>query len=189
MPDRDVPVTVYLEPAEKSKLEKWSDKSGKSLSQLCRDAILEYTDRDRTERIESEVRKLDDKLDRVLTLIDGQHTHTPGDSEPQSVPEKARSIARRLYENHEMPVNQTDVEIAIEDIAGGDDRTLEKYLSQLKKRGLLYEHPVSPVWTDEKEEYVTWVESARHNPDVHEVTQEYGMSTTEYTQLAEEIEA
>lgn len=182
---RDTPVTVYLTPAEKAKLDEWASESDKSLSHLCREAILEYTDRDRTERIEHEVRAIDDKLDRVLTLIDGEHTHTSAPDKTASVPEKTRSIARRLYRNHEMPVKTTDVELAIEDIAGADDRTVAKYTEQLKKRGLLYEHPNSPVWTDEKEQWVVWVENAYHNPDVHDVTQEYGMSTIEYTDLAE----
>ena len=184
---RDTPVTVYLTSDEKAKLDDWASETDKSLSHLCREAILEYTDRDRTERIEHEMRQVNDKLDRVLTLVDGEHTHTRGgDSRTQSVPEKTRTIARRVYENHEMPVKMTDVELAIEDIAGADDRTLGKYKEQLKKRGLLYEHPNSPVWTDDETEWVQWMENAHVRVDVHEVTQPYAMSTTEYTQLAEE---
>lgn len=184
MSREDNPLTIYLTDKEKAKLKRWSEKTGKSLSELGRDAILEYTDRDRTERIESEVRDLHDKMDRVLTLVDGEHAHTRAN---KSIPEKTRDIARRLYQNHEMPVKNNDVEIAIEDIAGGDDRTVEKYKDQLKKRGLLYEHPNSAVWTDDKEEWVAWTENAYHNPDVHEVTQEYGMSTTDYTKLVEQL--
>lgn len=158
------------------------------MSELLRDAVLEYTDLDRYERIEHEMDQLHEKIDRVLTLVDGEHTHTKGGDKTTSVPEKARSIARRIYTNHDTPVKTTDVELAIEDIAGGDERTISKYKEQLKKRGLLYEHPNSPVWTDDKETYVGWVEGAYHNPDVHKVTQEYGMSTTEYTEIAEAIE-
>jgi len=189
MTARDNPVTVYLTDDEKAKLERWSDKADKSLSHLCRDAILEYTDRDRTERVEHEVREVHDKVDRVLSLMDSQHTHTQGgDSKTQSVPETARAIARRIYRNHDAPFEGSDVELAIEDLGGADDRTKDRYMEQLKKRGLLYEHPNSPVWTDDKAEWVQWVESAYHEADVHEVTQEYGMSTTEYTRLAEEVE-
>lgn len=183
MGNRDNPVTVYLTDAEKQKLDRWSDEVDKPLSQLCRDAILEYTDRDRTERIEHEVRDVNDKLDRVLSLVDGEHAHTSGGQ--KSVPEKARSVAQHLYRNHETPIQEKDVVMAIENIADvGDERSVGKYKEQLKKRELLFEHPNSPVWTDDKEEWVGWVEGAYHNPDIHEVTAEYGMSTTEYAQLA-----
>jgi len=93
---RDNPVTVYLTDEEKHKLNEWCDTVDKSLSTLCREAIREYTDRDRTERVEHEVRDINDKLDRVLTLIDGEHTHTSGMDKTTSVPAKAREIARRL---------------------------------------------------------------------------------------------
>jgi len=186
MSRRDNPVTVYLTDQEKQKLSKWSEEVDKPISQLAREAILEYTDRDRTERVEHEVRDVNEKIDRVLSLLDGEHTHTSGGQ--KSVPEKVREVARRLYQNHSMPVKDKDVEIAIEDIAGGDDRTVEKYKRQLKKRELLFAHPNSPVWTDEKEQWVGWVEGAYHNPDVHEITQDYGLSTTEYANIAGKIE-
>lgn len=189
MTNRDNPVTVYLTDDEKAKLKRWSDKTNKSISQLARQAILEYTDRDRVERVESEMNQLHEKMDRVLSLIDSQHAHTsiPSDA-TKSVPQKAREIVRRLYQNHEMPVRNEDVEIAIEDIAGGDSRTLKKYKKQFKKRGLLYEHPVSPVWTDDKEQFVKWSENATVNNDVHDAIQDYGISATEYTKLAEELD-
>lgn len=188
MSRRDNPVKTYLSDEEEKKLEQWADEVDKSKSELLRDAVMEYTDLDRYERIEHDLNQLTEKVDRVLTLVDGEHAHTKGSDRTTSVPEKARTIARRLYKNHEVPVKTKDVELAIEDIAGGDERTVSKYKDQLKKRGLLYEHPNSPVWTDDQSQYVKWVEGAYHNPDVHEVTQEYGMSTTEYTQHAEEID-
>ena len=52
MAERDNPVTVYLTDGEKADLEQWADESGKSVSELSRQAIREYTDRDRFERIE-----------------------------------------------------------------------------------------------------------------------------------------
>jgi len=118
---------------------------------------------------------------------DGEHTHTRGKSRNQSIPETAREIARTLYRNHTMPVPNEKVELTIEDIGGADERTLEQYRSQLKKRGLLYEHPVSAVWTNDKEQFVEWVENATVQPDIHEVTKDYGMSTTEYTEIAEQV--
>ena len=183
MSSRDNPVTVYLTDAEKRQVEQWADESGKTVSGMARDAILEYTDRDRAARIE-------DKVDRALSLLsDGEHTRTREVGRNTSVPEKARAIARRLYDNHEMPVKGDDVELAIEDIAGADERTIRTQKEQLKKRGLLYEHPIQPVWTDSKRQWVKWVQNATVNTDVHEWTDEYQLSSDEFTEIAEEIEA
>jgi len=185
MTDRDNQVITYLSDAEYSQLKEWSNETGKSMSHLLREAILEYTDKDRTARVE-------DKVDRVLTLLDDtEHTHTRDSvstaSGTKSVPEKARTIAKRLYENHDVPIQGKDVEIAIEDIAGGDDRTIDKYKSQLKKRGLLFQHPHSPVWTDSKQEWVGWVESCTVEKDVVEYTSEYSITTDEYDEIATEV--
>lgn len=183
MTARDNPVTVYLTDEEKAQIAEWADKAGKSQSDLLRDAVLEFTDRDRAARIE-------DKLDRVLTQLDGDtHAHTPAATGSASVPERAREIARLVYQNHDLPVKGADVEIAIENVAGGDERTVSKYKEQLKKRGLLYRHPMQPVWTDEKREWVQWVENATVSDDVHDHTQEYDMDTDEYDRLAEEVTA
>lgn len=184
MTQRDNPVTVYLTDKEKAKLKEWSNETGKSISELSRDAILEYTDFDRFQRIE-------EKVDSVLTLLEnGEHTHTKDRaslSKSMSVPEKARTIAQRCYKNHDMPMKNKDVEIAIEDIAGGDDRTVDKHKSQLKKRGLLYEHPMGTVWTDDKEMWVSWVENATVGEDVHDYTDEYSMDIDEYDKIAEKV--
>lgn len=185
MSRRNNQVKTYLTDKENAKLERWAEKVDKSKSELLRQAVLEYTDRDRVERVESEVRGLHDKMDRVLSLVDGQHAHTRGN---KSIPEKSREIAQTLYQSHDMPVKDETVELTIENIAGGDERTVTQYKAQLKKRELLFEHPNSPVWTDDKNEWVKWTENAYHNPDVHEVTEAYGISITEYSELAEEID-
>lgn len=178
MSDRNNRKVTYLTDEEASQLSEWADKSGKSESALLREAVIEYLDNGRGARIE-------EKVDRVLSLLgDAEHTHTR-DGPSQSVPEKARSIARRCHSNHDMPMKGADVEIAIEDIAGGDGRTVSKYKEQLKKRGLLYEHPFQPVWTDSKTEFVGWVEGATV-ADVHEVLDSYSMTTDEYHQIAED---
>jgi len=176
---RDNPVTAYLTDGEKSQLKRWSDECDKPQSQLVREAVLEYMDKDRTQRIE-------EKVDRCLTLLENQsNTHT---SNPKgSVPEKTRQIAKRIYANHGVPIQQSDVEIAIEDIAGGNDRTVDQYLNQLKKRNLLFRHPMQPVWTDEKEQWVSWVENATVGKDIHEYTEQYGIDTDEYTEIAEKV--
>jgi hypothetical protein len=184
MSERCNQVITYLDDAEYQQLQEWSDTTGKSMSHLLREAILEYTDRDRTARIE-------EKVDRVLAQFgETEHTHTWNMDPPKpqkSVPDKAREIARRLYSNHEMPVKGTDVELAIEDIAGGDTRTVAKYKDQLKKRGLLYEHPVQPVWSDEKTQWVKWVENATVSGSVLDWTTEYGIETDEYEKIASEV--
>jgi len=180
-------VQVYLSDEERAELDRMADAAGKSVSHLCRDAILEYTDRDRAERIEAEMGEVHDKLDRVLTLVDSGHAHTSGPKH-ESVPDKARKVAEVIQERHDSPVKNDDVEIAIEDFAGADDRTLKKYKSQLKKRGLLYQHPVSPVWTTDKREWVEWQEAASIGRDLHEVLEPYSMTAQEYDEIAIEVE-
>ena len=54
-------------------------------------------------------------------------------------------------------VKDVDVKRAIEDVAGGDPRTMEKYKTMLRERGLLYEHPSeSAVWTAEPDRWAKW---------------------------------
>lgn len=184
MSNRDNRVVTYLTDAEKQQLDEWADKTDKSLAHLLREAVLEYTDRDRTARIE-------EKVDKALTLLENEeHTRTQesdADGTQKSVPEKAREVARRIYQNHDSPIKGKDVEIAIEDLAGGDERTLKKYHEQLKKRGLLFEHPVQPIWTDSKREWVSWMENATVGKDIYEWTDEYRMDMDEYDEIAEEI--
>jgi len=187
---RDNVVKTYLDDEEKRQLAEWADESGKSQAALLRQAVLEYLDHDRAARIESEVRDLNTKVDDVLSLLDDGGTHTHTTSGPQSVPEKARRVARHIYDRYDIPVSTTDVELAIENIADvGDDRSIQKYKRQLKKRGLLYQHPSGNVWTDETDEFVSWVEGAYHEPDVHDVTDAYDISTDEYIDIAEKVTA
>jgi len=186
MPDRDNQVIAYLDDGEYSQLKEWSDETGKSMSHLLREAILEYTDRDRTARIE-------EKVDRVLAVLDeSENTHTQtqaGTKGQNSVPEKAREIALRLYKNHDPPINDSDVRRAIEDIAGADDRTVRKYKHQLKSRDLLYEHPSdSPVWTVDRSEWVSWAESyinAVPDMSVNDVVEDYDIQPSEYAKVVE----
>jgi len=187
---RDNVVKTYLDDEEKRQLVEWADDTGKSQAALLRQAVLEYLDHDRAARIEEEVRELNTKVDDILACVDdgGSHTHTT--SAPQSVPEKARSVARHIFDRHGMPIKTGDVELAIENIADvGDDRSVKKYKHQLKKRGLLYEHPNGNVWTDKTEQFVRWVEGAFVNPDVYAETDEYDINQDEYVEIVEEIEA
>lgn len=187
MTTRDNPVTFYLTDEEKAKLNQFADTAGKSLSELSRDAVREYTDKDRFERIE-------DKLDRVLSAMDGgENTHTKqvSSSKQMSVPETTREIAKRIHRNHESPIKTVDVELAIEDIGGASERTVQQYKEQLKKRGLLYEHPAdSPVWTDEKSQWVKWADNyldAVPDETVADLTDAYRMGIDEFDKIAEKV--
>jgi len=178
---RDNPVTAYLNDAEKQQLTEWADECDKPQSQLVREAIIEYMDNDRTQRIE-------DKVDRCLSLLEnGTHTHT-GNNPKGSVPEKTRAIAQAIYANHTVPMKEKDIEIAIENNAGvGDHRTVAKYKKQLKKRQLLFCHPMQPVWTDDKEQWVGWVENATVGKDVKDQIDMHGMEMDEYDEIAMEV--
>jgi len=187
---RDNVVKTYLDDEEKRQLVEWSEDTGKSQAALLRQAVLEYLDHDRSARIEAEVRDLNTKVDDILTHLDDSGSHTHTSSGPQSVPEKARAVARHIHDRHDIPIKTSDVEIAIENIADvGDDRSIDKYKRQLKKRGLLYQHPSGTVWTDEKTQFVNWVEGAYHDPDLHEVTDEYDIDTDEYIDIADKVTA
>jgi len=193
MSQRDNIVSTYLSDDEKADLSRMADESDESQSSIVRKAVLEYLDHDRNARIEAKVREIDDKLERTLTLLDeDEHTHTSKQSKASSTVEKARSIARRIHSNHEPPVKAVAVERAIEDIAGADDRTLDKYKDILKKRGLLYRHPSeSPVWTDDRREWAGWVESyvnATPSASVDDYTDDYSIEIDEYERLAAQVQ-
>jgi len=139
MSEKTEQVKAYVTPAEKRQLKEWAAETDQSLSSLVRQAVLEYTDRDRAARIE-------DKLDRVLNSLDDGDTHTQtrpdnaGMQGSQTV-ERTREIADRIYDNQPAIMGESDVERAITDIAGGDPRTVKKYKDELRERSLLYRHP------------------------------------------------
>lgn len=160
MTDRDNPVTTYLTDAEKRQVEAWANETGKSVSGLLRDAILEYTDRDRAARITDEVVDLRDEIEALRGELREQmdHTHTSAHAAQRGseTVEKAREIVQRIRENHGHQCTTEDLERAIEDIAGGDPRTIEKYREHLRARGHLLEHPVSDaeVWFTDVEDWI-----------------------------------
>jgi hypothetical protein len=130
------------------------DKSRGAKPKHLENALRAYLDQDREARIEQ-------KVDEVLGHLrdDGAHTHTKAPDRASATVEKARRIAKRCYRNHEVPMKEADVRRAIEDIAGADDRTIEKYTGLLKERNLLYRHPNSAVWTDDREQFVSWADA------------------------------
>lgn len=155
MSDRSEQVKAYVTPAEKQQLKEWAEETDQSLSALVRQAVLEYTDKDRTARIE-------DKLDRVLDTLDAGDTHTQtysggGGTEGSQTVERTREIADRLYDNHGTVIDDSDVERAVTDIAGGDPRTVAKYKDELRDRSLLYQHPNGDLerWYAEREMWLS----------------------------------
>lgn len=156
-------------------------------------AVREYLDKGRDARIE-------EKLDEVLTHVcddDATHTHKHAESSQKGseTVEKVRQIAERVYTNHSTTdrdvIPPSAVERAIEDIAGADSRTVEKYEKQLKRRSLLFQHPGGMIWTDEKDEWAQWCEKyldGSPTADIHDITEEYDMTTNEYNDIAAEVE-
>jgi len=160
---------TYLTDEEAAQLSEWADETGKSESHLLREAILEYLDNDRTARIEDRLDEIEAKIDALPGQLqsDTTHTHKPDTpmSQAQATPatEKARDIIRRLQNEIDNPdgiVQSDDVDRAIEDIAGADRRTLNKYKRIVRKRGLLFEHPGDPpIWTLQSDQWLDWMES------------------------------
>lgn len=155
---RENPVTTYLSDEEKADLVRWSNKTEKSQAHLLREAVLEYLDHDRTARIESEVRELQEKVDDILVSLDNDDTHThKGVSDALQT---AREIIRVIQRNTDNPddIIKTDELVRyIEDYAGVDDRTIRKYKDIFRRRGLLFEHPGdAPLWTLQTNVWSDW---------------------------------
>ena len=175
MSQRNNRAVTYLTDEEAAQLSEWAEDSGKSQSTLLREAVLEYLDRDRANRVEELARENRDLLEDLHAHIcDGDpHTHKDqgGMKRGSDSLEKARQMVRRLQENHGEVIKAADVDRVIEDIAGVDDRTLEKYKSIFRRRGILFEHPgETAVWTTEGNQWLNWLEryAALNGPEAAE---------------------
>lgn len=162
MADREHRVVAYLTAEENRRLREWADETDKSVSHLLREAIREYLDHDRGDRVEERLDAIDETLSELTDTLDTDtaHTHKPSSGMKQGSKsvEKGREIIRRLQKNHDAVIPTADVERAIEDIAGADDRTLRKYKALFRRRGLLFEHPgESAVWTTNTDEWLEWL--------------------------------
>ena len=186
MADRE-PHSIRLDPDVYSRFVEWvAETEGTKRGEIGRhveNALNEYIDHGREARIE-------EKVDQILARLSDQpatHTHKQRGSETV---EKCRAIHRRVTDNHGTVIKTPDLERAIEDIAGADDRTLDKYKSMLKRRCLLFEHPNSPVWTPEEPKFIGWAETCIDNEpttEVHDIVDEYGLEVDEYVNRAEEV--
>jgi predicted transcriptional regulator len=190
---RDNRAVTYLTEAESVKLDEWAEETGHSRSNLLREAVREYLDHDRNDRIERELAEVRDELAEHRSLVEEQqHTHTNSalSTGGSDAVEKARRIHRRIADNHDEVVKDDVVTRAIEDIAGADPRTVEKYKGILKRRLLLFEYPSpeSPIWTSERSEWVTWCEEyINRSPTAtpSDVVEGYDLTTDEYDSLVE----
>lgn len=186
MPDREAR-TIRVDPdvwsAFRSQIDDWDGDNPGHVGYHVENALREYVDEDRYARVE-------DKLDRVLARVsDGGRTHTHKDTAASETVERAREIYKRVADNHGLVVKDDDLVRAIEDNAGADPRTVEKYKGILKRRSLIFEHPAdSPVWTTDRDKWVSWSENHVDNDPtltIQDVIDDYGMTTERFGELAE----
>lgn len=190
MPNRSERIVSYLTPDEKSDLARLSQEVGKSQSDLVRDAVTEYLDRDRGDRIEEKVDQILAHIEDAPDSLGESSSHTHKQTGASETVESLRLIAQRIYENHGEVVKHVDVKRAIEDERGGDERTVGKYMRMLRERQLLFEHPSSDanVWTAEKDIWADWAETHVNSVpdvDIHDLTGPYGMGIEEYEEALE----
>ena len=169
------------------------EKKGKirgEMGRLVERALIEYMDTDRQARLEHDHERIEKKLDTVLaTLSERPTTHThKGHASPTTVTEKAETVAAKIRDMGNTVFPVADVEKAIKDVAGADDRTLDKYKAEIKDVGV-YEHPSSDsgVWTVDKSEWVSWVENyidTVPDADIMDVLEPYPVSFDEYDRMA-----
>lgn len=182
MPEREAR-TVRVDPdvwaAFREQIDDWDGENPGHVGYHVEKALNEYIDHDRYARVE-------DKLDRVLAHVSdggGTHTHKPakGMHASSRATEKTREMIQRIQSNHGEIVKNADVERVIEDIAGADPRTLQKYKRLFRNRGLLFEHPGnSGVWTPDVDEWVSWLTDygQLNGPDAaREMADEYPVET------------
>jgi hypothetical protein len=183
---RDNQFIVYLNDAEYTRMKKLSNETGKSMSELGRRAVLEYTDLDRLDRME-------ERLDEIESLLrdrlsdGGAHTHKQSASTKGSeTVEKTRRIAERVQQNYPLQLTTEELERPIKDIAGGDPRTIEKYKDELKERALIFEnpHPETEVWNTQLDHWAGSVEGYAEKAQdfkgaVREVIEPYGVTLSD----------
>jgi len=175
------------------------DKKGKIRGELGREvenAMIEYMDHDRYDRIEEGQEATHEKLDAIMAALgdaDGTHTHT-ADVSPTTVAEKRDIIAAKLRERDAPVMPEREVVAAIEDVAGGDDRTLAKYQDALRRSGEVFDHPdaESEAWTTDEEQFASWalaVFESRPDASIRDILEPYAMDPIEYEQLLDDAAA
>jgi len=89
---------------------------------------------------------------------------------------------------------ERDVIAAIEDVAGGEDRTVAKYMDSLRRSGEVFDHPSSDTsaWTTNPEQFATWALGEFENrPDasINDILEPYAMDPNDYEQLLDDAAA
>lgn len=177
-------------------LDEAAEFAGKARADVLRDAIREYLDRDRMARIEDEIAAINDRLDELDGADSSQAEHTHTNAKTSKTVQRTREIARRLYDNHGTYIDESDVERAITDIAGGHDRTLSKYKDELEDRGLLYRHPNDDVqqWYAERSAWASEAvaKTIRQYPNplakLQQITEEYSLELPELREESDELD-
>jgi len=188
--DRDV-AAAFREYVRESK--------GKIRGELGREvenAMREYLDNDRVARVEANQEETHELLRAVLATLgeDGTtHTHTANVS-PTTVTEKRDVIAATLQQRDAPVMPEREVVNAIEDVAGGDDRTVRKYMDALRRSGEVYDHPSSDssAWTTDREQFATWALAefdSRPDASIRDILEPYAMDPNEYEQLLDDAAA
>lgn len=162
------------------------------LGEALEDAMREYMDETRDARLENKI----DDIRAMLSENDDTHTHdtcTPQSPTAEKVADIVERIESDIDTNREIyTVQDDDVVRAIEEVAGADDRTVSKYRTQIKRRGELYQHPISRVWMSQAEAWaVQWayghIESTP-GASPEDVLEEYPMTHDEFIEILERNE-
>jgi len=164
MSRRNNRVVTYLSDEEEAQLEEWADSSGKSRSALLREAVLEYLDHDRAARAEDLARENQTLLEELHAqlLDDDTHTHKdPNSMNQSSGSDTVRDLFSVIQQRHgdQHIIQDSEVTRVIEDERGTDPRTVRRWKSRLRDRGLLWEHPGQDIWTDDRSEWFDWLQA------------------------------
>ena len=193
-----VSVKIDKEVAEdmrKFTIEKTGKKRGE-LGRMYERACIEYMDNDRYERIEAGQEETHEMLQSVLATLadtDSTHTHT-ADVSPTTVGEKRDLIAAKLNDRDAPVMPERDVIDAIDEVAGGDDRTVRKYKEKLRQSGEVMDHPSSDstAWTTDAEQFASWALAefeSRPDASIREILEPYAMDPNEYEDLLDQAAA
>ena len=169
------------------------EKKGKTrgeLGRMAERALIEYMDNDRYARIEANQAETHELLNSVLGALSENsttHTHT-ADVKPMTVTEKRDLIAGKLRDREAPIMPERDVVDAIESVAGGDDRTIRKYMDSLRRSGKAFDHPSSDstAWTTDAEQFATWALAefeSRPDASMRDILDAYAMDVREYEDL------
>lgn len=175
------------------------EKKGKIRGELGREvenAMMEYMDNDRLSRVEEGQKETHEMLNALMASLgdsDSTHTHT-ADVSPTTVSEKRDIIAAKLKDRDAPVMPERDVVQAIEDVAGGDERTIKQYKGSLRRSGNVYDHPSSDseAWTTDDEQFASWALGefeSRPDASIRDILEPYAMDPNEYERLLDDAAA